>query len=108
MERDVNIPIDGPTGHRLFRMSERTGLPFQIHYEVEDELLAPLEQMLGQYPKAKVIWWHTGPHGHYYSEKNSHEMANPLFHGTRRKAVRPVERQRYACIPGTVYLISVF
>jgi hypothetical protein len=58
MERDVNIPIDGPTGHRLFRMSERTGLPFQIHYEVEDELLTPLEQMLGQYPKAKVIWCH--------------------------------------------------
>ena len=56
--RDVRIPIDGPTGHRVFGMSEKTGLPFQIHYEIEDELLAPLEKMLEQYPKAKVIWCH--------------------------------------------------
>lgn len=33
-------------------------MPFQIHYEVEDDLLAPLEKMLKQYPKAKVIWCH--------------------------------------------------
>jgi hypothetical protein len=58
MERDVSVPIDGPTGHRLFSMSEKTGLPFQIHYEIEDELLAPLEKMLTQYPKAKVVWCH--------------------------------------------------
>lgn len=57
-DRDVDIPIDGPAGHRLFRLGEETGLPFQIHYEVEDALLAPLEKMLGQYPKAKVIWCH--------------------------------------------------
>lgn len=56
--RDVHVPIDGPTGHRLFSMSEKTGMPFQIHYEIEDELLAPLEKMLTQYPKAKVIWCH--------------------------------------------------
>jgi hypothetical protein len=58
MDRDVHVPIDGPTGHRVFSLSEKTGLPFQIHYEVEDELLAPLEKMLAQYPKAKVIWCH--------------------------------------------------
>ncbi len=58
MERDVRIPIDGPIGHRLFSLSEKTGIPFQIHYEIEDELLPPLEDMLGQYPKAKVIWCH--------------------------------------------------
>jgi len=57
-DRDVHVPIDGTTGHRVFSMSEKTGLPFQIHYEVEDELLAPLEKMLQQYPKAKVIWCH--------------------------------------------------
>jgi hypothetical protein len=57
-ERDVKIPIDGPTGHHLFAMSERTGLAFQIHYEIEDALLAPLEAMLTRYPKAKVIWCH--------------------------------------------------
>jgi predicted TIM-barrel fold metal-dependent hydrolase len=56
--RDVHVPIDGPTGHRVFSLSERTGMAFQIHYEVEDELLAPLEKMLEQYPKAKVIWCH--------------------------------------------------
>ena len=58
MDRDVHVPIDGPIGHRVFSMSERMGLPFQIHYEIEDELLAPLEKMLAQYPKAKVIWCH--------------------------------------------------
>ncbi|BBP00128.1 amidohydrolase family protein [Sulfuriferula nivalis] len=58
MDRDANIPIDGPIGHRLFAMSASTGLPFQIHYEIEDALLAPLEKMLAQYPKAKVIWCH--------------------------------------------------
>ncbi len=58
MDRDVNIPIDGPTAHHLFSMSETTGLPFQIHYEIEDELLPPLEKMLAQYPNAKVIWCH--------------------------------------------------
>ncbi|TFH43088.1 MAG: amidohydrolase [Lysobacterales bacterium] len=58
MERDVHIPIDGPIGHRVFSLSEKTGMPFQLHYEVENELLAPLESMLQQYPKAKVIWCH--------------------------------------------------
>ncbi|MGC2164481.1 MAG: amidohydrolase family protein [Gallionella sp.] len=58
MGRDVSVPIDGPVGHRAFSMSEQTGLPFQIHYEIEDVLLDPLENMLQQYPKAKVIWCH--------------------------------------------------
>jgi hypothetical protein len=57
-DRDAIIPIDGPIGHRVFGMSEKTGLPFQIHYEIEDALLAPLEQMLQRYPRAKVIWCH--------------------------------------------------
>jgi predicted TIM-barrel fold metal-dependent hydrolase len=56
--RDVDIAIDGPQGHRLFAFAEKTGIPFQIHYEIEDQLLAPLDAMLTQYPKAKVIWCH--------------------------------------------------
>jgi len=56
--RDVEIPIDGPHGHRLFAFAERTGIPFQIHYEIEDALLGPLEAMLARYPGAKVIWCH--------------------------------------------------
>lgn len=58
MERDVDIPINGPIGHRLFSLSEQTGIAFQLHYEIEDGLLEPLEKMLEQYPKAKVIWCH--------------------------------------------------
>ena len=58
MDRDVRVPIDGPTGHCVFSLSEKMGMPFQIHYEIEDELLTPLEKMLQQYPKAKVIWCH--------------------------------------------------
>jgi hypothetical protein len=56
--RDVKIPIDGPSGHRLFAFAEKSGIPFQIHYEIEDELLDPLEAMLRKYPQAKVIWCH--------------------------------------------------
>ena len=56
--RDVNVAIDGPLGHRIFAFAEKTGLPFQIHYEIEDELLDPLEHMLVKYPKARVIWCH--------------------------------------------------
>ena len=36
--RDVDIPIDSPLGHRLFAFAEKTGVPFQIHYEIEDGL----------------------------------------------------------------------
>lgn len=56
--RDIDIPIDSEPGHRLFKFSEETGLSFQIHYEIEDRLLPPLEKMLSAYPKAKVIWCH--------------------------------------------------
>ncbi len=56
--RDVTVPIDSDAGHKLFKFSERSGISFQIHYEVEDDLLPPLERMLAQYPNAKVIWCH--------------------------------------------------
>lgn len=58
LDRDVDVPIDGPIGHKLFALGARLGIPFQLHYEVEDRLLAPLERMLENYPKAKVIWCH--------------------------------------------------
>jgi len=58
MDRDVHVPIDGPIGQRVFAISEQTGLPFQIHYEIEDALLPALENMLQKHPKAKVIWCH--------------------------------------------------
>ena len=56
--RDVTIPIDSEAGHRLFEFSAQSGISFQIHYEIEDKLLQALENMLAQYPKAKVIWCH--------------------------------------------------
>lgn len=57
---DVHIPIDGPYGNRLFAFSQAHDLPFQIHYEVENELLDPLDKMLTRYPGAKVVWCHLG------------------------------------------------
>jgi len=56
--RDVSVPIDSAAGHRLFAFSQQSGISFQIHYEVEDALLPPLEAMLAQYPGARVIWCH--------------------------------------------------
>lgn len=56
--RDITIPINGKAGHTLFAFSGQSGIPFQIHYEIEDTLLPPLEEMLKAYPKARVIWCH--------------------------------------------------
>ena len=58
LHRDVQVPIDGPAGQRLFGISAKYGTAFQIHYEVEDGLLPPLEAMLERHPQAKVIWCH--------------------------------------------------
>ncbi len=58
VHRDVTVPIDSVAGHRLFRFSARTGISFQIHYEIEDVLLKPLEEMLARYPNARVVWCH--------------------------------------------------
>lgn len=60
MDRDVTVPIDSPAVHQLFRLAIETGIAFQIHYEIEDVLLPPLESMLARYPEAKVIWTHFG------------------------------------------------
>jgi len=56
--RDITIPIDSEPAHLLFAFAEQSRKPFQIHYEVEDTLLAPLEKMLQTYPHAPVIWCH--------------------------------------------------
>lgn len=58
LERDEDLPLDSPAGHLLFQFSEESGIPFQIHQEIEDQYLPVLEKMLRQYPKAKVIWCH--------------------------------------------------
>lgn len=64
LDRDVDVPIDGANGHRLFKLSEETGIAFVIHHEPEDAALAGLEKMLKAYPKAKVIVAHFGQKRH--------------------------------------------
>ncbi len=59
-DRDITVDIAGPAGQALFALSEEFGVAFQIHYEIEDRLFAPLESILERYPKAKVIWCHLG------------------------------------------------
>ena len=46
MYRDVTIPIYSRVAQKLFSFSEKSGLSFQIHYEIEDRLLPLLEEML--------------------------------------------------------------
>lgn len=58
--RDTNIPLNGPNGHRVFKLSSTTGVPISIHLEPEDSPLDELEDMLQAYPKAKVIVSHFG------------------------------------------------
>lgn len=59
-DRDVTIPWDTKAVHDLFRFSEEHSVAFLIHYEIEDALLPPLEEMLARYPRARVIWAHLG------------------------------------------------
>lgn len=59
-DRDVTVPLDDPGVEAVFRLAETTGIALQIHYEVEDVLLPPLEALLARHPKAKVIWCHLG------------------------------------------------
>jgi hypothetical protein len=58
--RDIDIPLNGDNGHRVFQLSSQTGVPFSIHLEPEDKPLDTLEEMLATYPKAKVIISHFG------------------------------------------------
>jgi hypothetical protein len=58
LNRDEDLAIDSPAGHQVFQFSAESGISFQIHQEIEDQYLEPLEKMLTQYPKAKVIWCH--------------------------------------------------
>lgn len=57
-DRDISVDISGPAGDALFALSAEFGVAFQIHYEIEDRLLAPLEAMLERHPQARVIWCH--------------------------------------------------
>jgi hypothetical protein len=59
-QRDITVPIDGPAGDALFALSAQFGVPFQIHYEIEDTLLPSLETVLSRHPKALPIWCHLG------------------------------------------------
>jgi predicted TIM-barrel fold metal-dependent hydrolase len=59
-ERDSDIPLNGENGHRVFKLSAETGVPFVIHLEPDDHALDALEEMLAAYPKAKVIVAHFG------------------------------------------------
>jgi len=59
-ERDTTIALTSENGHRVFKLSAETGVPFVIHLEPEDQALDGLTAMLKQYPKARVIVAHFG------------------------------------------------
>lgn len=67
--RDIDIPLNGSNGHRVFRLSAETGIPFSIHLEPENRPLDALEEMLAAYPQAKVIVSHFGQLRHPERQK---------------------------------------
>lgn len=69
VKRDIDIPLNGENGHRVFRLAAETGVPVAIHLEAEDKPLAALEEMLASYPKAMVIISHFGQIRHPDREK---------------------------------------
>ena len=68
-KRNIDIPLNGNNGHRVFRLATETGVPVAIQLEPEDEPLAALEEMLAAYPKAKIILSHFGQIRHPEREK---------------------------------------
>ncbi len=67
--RDVTVPLTSDNGHRVFRLSQKTGIAFVIHLEPEDGPLDELEAMLKAYPGAKVVVAHFGQIRHPEREK---------------------------------------
>ena len=67
--RDIDIPLDGENGHRVFVLAQETGIPLSIHVEPEDHALKALQKMLGAYPKANVIVSHFGQIRHPERER---------------------------------------
>lgn len=63
--RNVHLPLTSASFQRIFKLSQEYGLPFLIHHEAENGLLAEMETMLQQYPQAKVIWCHAGRNRNY-------------------------------------------
>jgi hypothetical protein len=68
--RDINIPLNGSNGHRVFKLSTTASVPVSIHLEPEDSPVRALEEMLQTYPKAKVIISHFGQIRHPDREQN--------------------------------------
>jgi hypothetical protein len=60
LDRDITVPLKTDAVHDLFRFSQANNVPFTIHYEIEDALLPPLEDLLERYPGALVVWAHVG------------------------------------------------
>jgi hypothetical protein len=60
MDRDVTVPLADPAVDAVFQAAAQAGLALQIHYEVEDALLPPLEALLARHPRTRVIWCHLG------------------------------------------------
>lgn len=60
MNRDVDVPLDDPAVDRVFELAGKAGLALQIHYELEDRLLPPIEALLARHPRTSVIWCHLG------------------------------------------------
>ena len=58
--RDIEIDLNSPNSRRVFALSEKSGVPFVIHLEAEDEHLDKVDKILTEFPKAKVVWAHFG------------------------------------------------
>ena len=60
ISRDISIHPESPWVQRVFDISSKEQLTFQIHNDLEDDLSKPLAQMFSQYPNARVLWAHLG------------------------------------------------
>ena len=68
-DRDLDLPLEGANGRRLFALSQETGLAVLIYLEPEDSGLDALERTLAAYPGATIIACHFGQLRHPERQK---------------------------------------
>ena len=58
--RHIHLSLNSSNSKRVFALSEKYNVPFVIHLEPEDHNIEELDEILKEFPNAKLIWAHFG------------------------------------------------
>ncbi|MCX5796085.1 MAG: hypothetical protein NTY77_11370 [Elusimicrobia bacterium] len=101
-DREGFMPLNSPRVQELFRLSSDAQIAFQIHLEPDDELLGSLEEVLGRYPRASVIWCHLG--NKKYPKKET--IFSPAYADRLLSRYRNLYFDLAVALPGQIYPVN--